>query len=317
MPIAHTVTALLLALGAPGAAGKRCPPPEWISASGAESGSERTGPEAAAAWARLLAGEGSYAAASRAYENLVRRWPGAPGAERALLEAARAALAAGQFDRTARLVAELRARWPEGETAAERDRTELSAAEVRLAASADPALSAGAAQKHAKSAYRAFGAILKRDRAGEIAERAALGRARTVYRLGKAARAAKMLKEFLQVFPRSKLIPEVRRELADIEARRARHRSVEPQVLDRARERVERAMEQAAADGGEPHQAIRETYRAIAARQAELKMEEAELYIRLKKPRAAETVLRSVLRRYGDTPAAKRAAELLEELSGK
>ena len=88
-----------------------------------------------------------------------------------------------------------------------------------------------------------------------------------------------------------------------------------------ARESVEWAEQgvDAAAREGEPSSeapaSIRETYRAIAARQAELKIEEARLYLSLEQKRAAATVLRSILGRYGDTPSAQAASKLLEELA--
>jgi outer membrane protein assembly factor BamD (BamD/ComL family) len=46
-------------------------------------------------------------------------------------------------------------------------------------------------------------------------------------------------------------------------------------------------------------------------------MEEARLYVRMGRPAAAEWVLRSILRSYGDTPSARRAADLLEELADR
>ena len=94
MSVGNLVLVLALAAAAPvkkpaakaEAAKPASKSPQWIGASGLEAGAERASPEGAMLWARLLARENSFAAASRAYENLARRWPGAPGAERALLE---------------------------------------------------------------------------------------------------------------------------------------------------------------------------------------------------------------------------------------
>ncbi len=327
MPVASLVLLMALAVAAPAkkpaAEAKAAKPagksPEWISASGLEAGAERASLQGAMLRAGLLAKERSFAAASRAYGNLVRRWPGAPVAERALLEAAGTALAAGQHARAVKLVRELGARWPGGTTAELRDRTELAIAEARLTASRNRSLSAKRAKREAGVAYREFTAILKRERVGPLAERAALGRARALYRLGRIGRAVKALANFLKSTPRSPLAPTVCNDLAVIRSNRARGRSLERGELERIMEELDWELEagRRAATKKPADEAIRETYKAIAARRAELKIDEARLYIRLKKPRAAETVLRSVLRRYGDTPSAGRAARLLEELSEK
>jgi outer membrane protein assembly factor BamD (BamD/ComL family) len=297
--------------------------PEWLLASGLGVRSERTGPEAAATWARLLAGEKSHAAASRAFENLLRRWPGAPQAESALLAAARQAMAAGQFDRAVKLVAGLRARWPEGRSAPMRDLTEVEIGEARLLAAGRKSFSARKTRSECKAAYRVFAAILKRDRAGPIVERATLGRARALYGMGKIGRAVKTLEVFLREFPASRLAPTARQQLAAYRSTRARGRSTESQVLDEEGRGIGwiysgpdgKGKDKDKHKGEDEDDAIRRTYEAIAARQAELKIAEARLYLRLKKPRAAEWVLRSVLRRYGDTPSAKEAARMLERLS--
>ncbi len=327
MPIAGMTLLLALAAAAPAPktkarakapakaaaakpAGERA---QWIGASGLEAGAEKASPEGVMLWARLLAKEKSMAAASRAYEGLVRRWPGAPVAERALRAAARAALAAGQVDRALKLLRELGARWPEGATATERDRVEVAIAESRLAAAGAESLPHKKARRAAKIAYREFMAILRRQRAGPVAERAALGRARALHALGKIGGAIKALEDFLRAFPRSQLVRTARKELVAIRSRRARGRSPERGVLIRGRKNI--GWDVKTVPQGSEDAAILKTYRAIAARQAELKIKEAKLYVRLKKPRAAETVLRSVLRRYGDTSSAARAARMLEELS--
>jgi outer membrane protein assembly factor BamD (BamD/ComL family) len=294
--------------------------PEWLDASGAPASGERASPQAALAWAELLAAESSYSAASRAYEALLRRWPAAPQAREALLGAARAALAAGEYDRAEALAGELRNRWPLGQDAPDREMLSLVIAEARLAGpgGAEPAGKAGEYQ--AKQALKAFSDILEREKAGPCAERAALGRARTHLALGSRSRAIGAYEDFLKVFPNSELVPTARAELASASSARARGQGNERAALDDARESTAWAEGQAKAGEGrgeaaEAEAAIRETYRAIAARQAELKMEEARLYLKLRKTEAAETVLRSVLGRYGDTPSAQAAAKLLEKLA--
>jgi outer membrane protein assembly factor BamD (BamD/ComL family) len=296
------------------------PPPAWLSADGRESGAEAASPEAAETRARLLAAEGSFAAASRAYERLARRWPGEGRAERALLEAARAALAAAEYDRAMKLVAEMRSRWPDGDTAADRDRTELEVGERRLEAAGAPGASAQVVRGEAEAAYRVFAGILRRDRAGPIVERATLGRARAQQLLGKPNRAIRTLEVFLREFPASDLAPAAWRELAELRSGRVRNRAPEREVLAEAAEQIRIAESFAEKSGNRDaaeKRAIEETWRAIAERQAELKIEEARLYLRMRRPAAAEYVLRSVLRKYGETPSAARAAELLEELTAE
>lgn len=294
----------------------RSAPPEWLSAAGRAAAEEAASPEAALAWAELLAREASLSAASRACEGLARRWPRAPQAESAFLNAARDALAAGEFDRAETLLGEMRERWPRGELALQRDQASLAVAETRLEAASGGALAEASARRQAQLAFKSFTAMIERDRAGPCAEPAALGRARAFLALGNRGKAIQALENFLNAYPRSDLVPEARRLLAEATSTRARGKSREGDALAEARDSAEWARQQAApAPFGTS--AIDETYRAIAARQAELKIDEARLYIRLKKPRAAEWVLRSVLRRYGDTPSAREAAELLEELAGE
>jgi hypothetical protein len=146
-----------------------------------------------------------------------------------------------------------------------------------------------------------------------------LGKARAWLALGKTARGIEGLEAFLKSYPRSPLVPDARAELASATSAKAHGRPPERAVLKDARESAEWAREGAAlAPAGSPPSAadaIAETYRAIAARQAELKIDEARLYLRLRQRRAAQTVLRAVLGRYGDTPSAQEAARLLEELA--
>jgi len=291
--------------------------PEWRLASGLPASEEDLSPGKAEEWARLLAREKSHAAASRAYEALLRRWPGSERAEKALLAAAGNAVAAGQYDRARKLVSELRARWPEGETAAARDRTEVSIGEGRLSESIKHPHGSRASKSEAKAAYKVFGLILKRERAGPVVERATLGRAQALYRMNRVAGAIKTLEVFLREFPRSELVLEARRRLASYRALRVRGRSPEARILEESREQKD-LIDSYSGDDWEKKaddRAIRRTFEAIAERQAELKIAEARLYLKLRKPRAAEWVLRSVLRRYGSTRSAKRAAEMLEELA--
>lgn len=319
MSIGHLIIAALISAAPSAPDGiEKLPAPGWIRADGTGAVAELASPEAAEEHARLLSGEGSHEAASRAWENLVRRWPGAPGAETALLAAARSALAAGDFDRASGLIAEMRGRWPEGPTAARQEAVEIEVAEARLASAGARELDRAAARE-LKLAYREFNAYLKRFQAGTLAERAALGRARAAYRLGKVAKAVKLMENFLDTFPRSRLVPAVLHELADINSQRARGRSPENQELDRAATNLFSAVQyvksSGAADGQRQVDAIQEAYDDISVRQAELKIEEARLYLRMKRPDSAQWVLRSVLRNYGETPSALTAAEMLEELS--
>lgn len=318
MQVMMSGLALFLALAAGGGESPR-PPPEWLSAGGRPAGEELASPEAAMAWAALLARESSFAAASRAYEGLARRWPRAEQAEGALLAAGRAALAAGEFDRAEQLAYELSARWPRGETALDRDGLVLLTAEGRLSAAAEGRLPERAAAAEARKALKSLTALLERDRAGPYAERAALGRALAWLALADRGSAMAALEKFLADYPRSDLVPEARRLLAEAASTRARGKAREPLEIRGALEGAGWAGEQAADGRGEEAseevRAIRETYRAIAARQAELKVDEARLYLRLRRRGAAETVLRGVLARYGDSPAAQDAAKLLEKLA--
>jgi outer membrane protein assembly factor BamD (BamD/ComL family) len=303
------------------AASAKLPRPEWLLASGLPASEEKLSPKAAEEWAGLLAGEKSYAAASRAYEATLRRWPGGVNAERALLRSAHYAVLAGAFKRAAKLIKEMRVRWPEGKMAVARDRTEVEIGEGLLAGATRWPHGSRRSRREAKAAYKVFAEILKRDRAGPIVERATLGRARALYRMNKIAKAISTVKVFLREFPRSKMTPEARRLLAAYRAGRVRDRSPErAELIDVTDQKTyieshypdPKGSKSKAGDA-----AIRRTFEAIAERQAVLKIEEARLYVRLKRPRAAEWVLRSVLRRYGDTRSAKKAAELLEELSEK
>jgi outer membrane protein assembly factor BamD (BamD/ComL family) len=305
----------MLLAGVDAAAGQ----PVWLTAAGNEAWFESASPEAAMEWSGRLEAEGSHAAASRSFENLARRWPGAGQVEAAMLNAARCAVAAQQFDRAFKLVLEMRARWPEGARAVERDEVEVEVGEARLAAVAASRLTGRRAAREVKAAFRVFAEILKRDRAGPVVERAVLGRARAQQLLGRPGAALETIEKFLAEFPRSSLVPEARRMLAEVRSGRARERSPEFQVLAESREAAGWALDQAGQSrgGAESERAIRETYRHIAFRQAELKMEEARLYVRMGRPAAAEWVLRSILRSYGDTPSARRAADLLEELADR
>ncbi len=290
--------------------------PEWLLSNGLPASEEDLSPKKAEEWARLLAREKSHAAASRAYEALLRRWPGSDRAEGALLAAAQNAVAARQYDRARKLVEELRARWLEGKSSVARDRTEVSIGERRLSESLKHAHGSRASKREAKAAYRVFGGILKRDRAGPVVERATLGRAQALYRMNRIARAIKTLEVFLREFPRSDLIVEARRRLAAYQAERVSGRSPESDFLKRTGEQKGHIQSYKGGNWKKNDDAaIRRTFEAIAERQAELKIAEAKLYVKLKKPRAAEWVLRSVLRRYGSTRSAKKAAEMLEELA--
>jgi len=303
--------------GPPPAPGRAAP--EWLSAAGATGSEERASPEGALAWGDLLVAESSFAAASRAYENLVRCWPAAPQARGALLAAARAALVAKDYDRAERLAHELRSRWREPANALEQDQLVVQIGEARLGNALAGTLAPGESGTQARRALAAFSAVLANDQAGPWVERAALGRARAWLALGKTSRGIEALEEFLKDYPRSPLVPDARAELAATTSAKARGRSPERSVLKDARESAEWARQQAAGSpagaASEAADAIAETYRAIAARQAELKMDEARLYLRLRQRRAAETVLRAILGRYGNTPSAQDAARLLEELA--
>ncbi len=289
--------------------------PAWLGADGRPDAEQGASPASALAWADLLAAEGSYAAASRAYEGLVRRWPAAPEAPGAMLAAARSALAAGDHDRTERLANELRGRWRAAEHAGEQDQLLIALGESRLGEALSGRQRPGDAAEQARRAMTVFGVILAQDRTGPLAERAAFGRARAWLAQGKTAKGIAALEQFLKDYPRSPLVPDARGELAAANTARVRNRSQEGEVLADARESAEWARQGGAASPGPASDAIAETYRSIAARQAELKIEEARLYLRLRQRRAAETVLRSVLGRYGDTPSAEAAAVLLEELA--
>ena len=291
----------------------------WLSADGREAGSEKANPDSAMAWAGLLVREESFSAASRSYENLVRRWPGAPVAEKAMLESAECALRAGEYDRAVKLVREMRERWLEGDLARKRDLLEVRIGEKRLAAIDGSGMGPGRIQREARAAFKVFAGILKRERFGIIVERATLGRARALYRMGSIARAIHTLEVFLREFPRSDLSEIVRRDIADMRSGRARNRSAESQVLEEQREDIDWILKEIADDPAKTSEKeiIRETFKAIARRQAELKIREARLYLKLRKVSAAEHVLRTVLRRYGETPSAAVAAEMLEELAGR
>lgn len=308
---------------APGAKPPEPPPPEWLSASGASASEEAASPAAAQAWARLLDAEGNYAAASRAWEGLFRVWPDAAEAPRAALAAAEAACDAGNLARADALLAEARARWGHLDPVALHcDRIDVSIAEVRLRAASRSEVGPGQARSQARRALRSLQALLERDKVGPWSDRAALGAARAELILARhrrglgplfvnhRARGVAALEKFLKDYPRSELVPQARKELAAERASWSRGRSPERADLAGAREEIEWARQQAGAQEG-----IERVYRDIAAREAELMIEEARLYRRLRQRRAAETVLRALLGRYGRTPAAARAAELLEELS--
>ncbi|MHC4916143.1 MAG: tetratricopeptide repeat protein [Planctomycetota bacterium] len=294
---------------------------QWLSADGTEAGVDAETPESAGARARLLAAEHSWSAASRAYESIVRRWPGSEGAEAAMLAAAVSAVEAREFERAVALIREMRARWPESRAAAERDMAEVRVGEARLAWAASGQVSAREAAGHVRGAYEVFAAILRRERTGPAVERATLGRARSLYRMGKVRKAIKTLEVFVKEFPGSRRhAAEAWAELAAMRSGQVRGKARESQVLDKGMTEVGYAKSWLEEDGeksGGDREAIDRTWRAIAARQAELKIDEARLYLRMKRPRAAECVLRSVLRRYGDTPSVARAAKMLEELSGE
>jgi outer membrane protein assembly factor BamD (BamD/ComL family) len=295
------------------------PVPEILGSSGLPVGAQASAPEDAKKWADLLAREGSYASASRSYENLARRWPGSAGAESAMLQASRNALAAGDYLRSHRLLGKLRQRWPQGTMSHQCDLTELQIAESRIVVGSAPRASKKSRVRAAGLAYKTFCRILKRERAGEIAQRAALGKAQALNLMEKVGPALKTLAAFLRHYPRSVLVPTVRSLMARIRAGRARHRSSERHELQVSREGAGWALEAVEGDApGTPvRQALNETYREISERQAQLKLEEAALYLRLKRASSAHCVLLSILRKYGETKAAVRAAALLEELSGR
>ncbi len=295
------------------------PVPEILGSSGLPVGAQASAPEDAKKWADLLAREGSFASASRAYENLARRWPGSAGAESAMLQASRNALAAGDYLRSHRLLGQLRQLWPKGSKSHQCALTELQIAESRIAVGSASGVAKKSRVRAAGVAYKTFCRILKRERAGEIAERAALGKAQALNLMEKVGPALKTLEAFLRHYPRSALVPAVRSAMARIRAGRARHRSSERHELQVSREGAGWALE--AVEGQDPNtpvrQALDETYREISERQAQLKLEEAALYLRLKRESSAHCVLLSILRKYGETKAAIRAAALLEELSGR
>ncbi len=291
----------------------------WLSAEGVESGAVRESPASLRARAEMLSAEHSWSAASRAYESVFRRWPASEGAEKDVLSAAKCAVEARKFERASRLVKEMRARWPEGETASERDLVEVRVGEARLAWAASGQLSARESARQVQGAYDVFAVILRRERTGPAVERATLGRARALYRMGRVRKAIRTLEVFLKEFPGSRRhSAEAWRELAAMRSGQVRGKSSERQVLEEGLSQVKYARSWLGQEGDAAagdRRAIDRTWQAIAARQAELKIDEARLYLRMKRPRAAECVLRSVLRRYGDTPSAARAAKLLEELS--